>query len=144
MIGLFGAGNRLRLQLVRDALNPSYQISLMHSGGSNTADFTKKAAPKGKTRLQVAGFVPANGNIDTTSGSLTCSVPGRATPPSFSPATTTHSNLGLELSPRLRSSKIVIRKPPRRLHPWHRNRNCKSKTSASDRTRCRRCKNPGG
>ena len=84
MIGVFGAGNRLRLQLVRDALNPSYQICLMHSGGSNTADFTKKAAPEGKTRLQVAGVVPANGNITATSESLTCSIPGRATTPSFS------------------------------------------------------------
>jgi hypothetical protein len=59
MTGLFGAGNRLRLQLVRDALNPSYQICLMHSGSSNTADFTKKAATKGKTRLKLVRlFLP--------------------------------------------------------------------------------------
>ena len=32
-----------------------------------------------------------------------------------SPATTTRSNRGFELSPRLRPSKIVMRNPPRRL-----------------------------
>ena len=61
-----------------------------------------------------------------------------------SPTTTTRSNRGFELSPRVRLSKTVIRNPPRRLHPWHRRRNCKSYTSVSDANRCRRCKNPGG
>ena len=40
---------------------------------------------------------------------------------SHSPATTTRSNRGFELSPRVRSSKIVMRNPLRRLHPLHRN-----------------------
>ena len=35
--------------------------------------------------------------------------------PTHSPATTTRSNRAFELSPRLRSSKIVMRKPLRRL-----------------------------
>ena len=38
--------------------------------------------------------------------------------PLYSPATTTRSNRGFELSPRHRSSKIVIRKPPRRCTPY--------------------------
>ena len=62
---------------------------------------------------------------------------------SHSPATTTRSNRGIELSPHVRLSKIVMRKPRRLLHPVHRNRNCKSKTSVSDGTRYRRCRKPG-
>ena len=53
--------------------------------------------------------------------------------PSHSPATTTRSNRGFELFPRVRLSKIVIQKSLRRLHPLHRNRNCKSKTSVIPR-----------
>src|SRR5271157_3123160 len=52
--------------------------------------------------------------------------------PTHSPATTTRSDRGFELSPRLRSSKMLIRKPSRRLHPRHRKRNCRSYTSVSD------------
>jgi hypothetical protein len=37
-------------------------------------------------------------------------------------------------SPRMRLSKIVLRKPRQPLHPLHRSRNCKSKTSVSDGT----------
>ena len=59
-------------------------------------------------------------------------------------STTTRSSRGFELSPRVRSSKIVMRKPLLRLHPLHRNQNCKSKTSVSDGIRYRRCKKPGG
>src|SRR5208337_340505 len=43
-----------------------------------------------------------------------------------SSTTTTRSDRGFELSPRLRSSKMVIQNSPRRLHCRHRNRNCKS------------------
>ena len=62
---------------------------------------------------------------------------------SRSPATTTRSNRVFELSPRVRSSKIVIRNPLRRLQCEHRNRNCRSKTSVSDANRYRCCKKPG-
>ncbi|HEX7195073.1 MAG TPA: hypothetical protein VF207_08900 [Chthoniobacterales bacterium] len=44
-----------------------------------------------------------------------------------SPATTTRSNRGFQLSRRVSSSKIVMRKPLHRLLPLQRNRNCKSK-----------------
>jgi hypothetical protein len=45
------------------------------------------------------------------------------------PATTTRSNLGFQLSPRVRVSKMVMRKPLQRLHPLHRSLNFKSKTA---------------
>ena len=59
MIGLFGIVNRLQLQLMRDALNPNYQICLMHSGNSSCRVLFRKGrcmlrtehakgAPKGK------------------------------------------------------------------------------------------------
>ena len=66
---------------------------------------------------------------------------GCATP--HSPATTTRSNRGFQLSPRVRVSKMVMRNPLRRLQCEHRKRNCKSKTRVSDGTRYRRCKKPG-
>jgi hypothetical protein len=44
----------------------------------------------------------------------------------LSPATTTRSNLGFQLSPRVRVSKIVMRKPARALQCEQRKRNCKS------------------
>jgi hypothetical protein len=50
---------------------------------------------------------------------------------SHSPTTTTRSNLGFQLSPRVRVSKMVMRKPARALQCEQRKRNCKSKTSIS-------------
>jgi hypothetical protein len=49
-----------------------------------------------------------------------------------------------QLSPHVRVSKMVMRKPAQRLQCEQRKRNCKSKTSVSDGGRCRRCKKPGG
>ena len=53
------------------------------------------------------------------------------------------------LQPRLRiipKRPLVENRDPETtpaLHPWHRNRNCKSKASVSDANRCRRCRKPG-
>ena len=60
---------------------------------------------------------------------------------SHSLATTTRSNRGFQLSPRMRLSQMMIQNPPRRLHPLQRKRNCKSYTSVSDPNRYRRRKN---
>ena len=67
---------------------------------------------------------------------------------------TTPSNLGFALSPRVRSSKIVMRNPLRRLHPWHRRAvgACTMGLVPSERdpfslyqgdNRPRRCRSPG-
>ena len=50
--------------------------------------------------------------------------PARSKP--HSPATTTRSNRGFQLSPRVRVSKMVMRKPTRALQCEQRKRNCKS------------------
>ena len=60
-----------------------------------------------------------------------------------SPATTTRSNRGFELSQRVRLSKMVMRNPCQPLQPLHRRRNCKSKTTIYDGTRRWRCRKPG-